>query len=484
MRIPAPVCAVLLALFPLLAAADAREDELFAPAEQARGKAEAVEAALLAPGAYGRGIGALERARRDYRGGADEAAVVPLLADAGAAFDAAARAAAEAQRTFAGALARREAAREAEAFRLAGGAWVRAESALTAAAQRLEKTDVEGALKRAGEAAGLYAEAELQAIKTGVLTAARARIVEMEGAGAARAAPKTAARARSLLAQAEAELDADRTRREAAAKLAGDAEREARHAMAVAAFVRATKEADTTPEDLVLEWEGTLGRAAAAAGAPAEFADGPRAAGDAVAAAVARLRQRADEQAVDLGERTRQAAALEEEIRELDARLAGASSEARSLSERLEARERSRAQFEQVEKAFPTDQAVVFRQGDSIIVRVHGLAFASGSSSLPPSAKPLLERLRDVVAVYPRAVFMVEGHTDSTGDSGANQRLSQSRAEAVRRYMVETLQVPEGRVTAVGFGDSRPIAKNESAEGRRQNRRIDLVIEPREQLAP
>lgn len=484
MRTRAPFRAALLALLPLLALADAAGDALFAPAEEARARAEAVEAALLAPGAYGQGVAALGRARRDYDGGGAEADVAPLLAEAGERFAAAGRAAAEAQRTFAGPLARREAAREAEAFRLATAAWAKAESMLASAAQRLEKTDVEGALKRAGEADRLYAAAELAAVKSQLLAAARSRVAEMDGAGAARGAPKTAARARDLLARAEAELDADRTRRDAAAKLAGEAEREARHAMALAAFAREAKDADMTTEDLVLEWEAALGRAAAAAGEPAAFADGPRAAGEAVAAAVAALRRRADEQAAELAERARQAAAQEEELRELDARLAGASSEARSLSERLEARERARARFEQVEKGFASDQAVVFRQGDAIIVRLHGLAFASGSSALPASAKTLLGKLGDVAAAYPRALFTVEGHTDSTGDSGANQRLSQARADSVRRYMVETLQVPAGRVGAVGYGDSRPIAKNESAEGRRQNRRIDLVIDPRETVAP
>ena len=124
---------------------------------------------------------------------------------------------------------------------------------------------------------------------------------------------------------------------------------------------------------------------------------------------------------------------------------------------------------------------MVFRQGDDIIVRVQGLAFAPGSAKLTASANPMLEKLRDVVAIYPRALYAVEGHTDSTGDSAANQRLSQSRADAVRNYMVERLQVSPGRVTAIGYGDSRPIAKNESEEGRRQNRRIDLVITPQDE---
>lgn len=476
MRIPARLVALLLVAMPLPSLADAREDELIQPAVQAREQAEAAEAALLAPGAYGQGIAALERARRDYQGGAKEAAVTSRLDLALQNLQLAARNAGEARRAFEGPLAKREAARNAEAFRLAGPAWVKAETQLGSAAQRLEKGDAEGALKRAAEAGQLYDAAELQAIKAALLTEARTLVAGLGPAATDRLAPKTTAHARALLGQAEAALDADRSRTDAARELAAAAIAESRHALALAAYLGAAREGETTPEDLVLAWESGLGRAAAAAGASADLSKGPLQATDGVVAAVAA-------QAGELGQRNRQVAALEDEIHELDSRLEGASSEARTLNERLQERERVRLQFEQVEKAFPPDQAVVFRQGEDIIVRVQGLAFAPGSAKLA-DADPVMERLRDVVSAYPRALFAIEGHTDSSGDSGANQRLSQARADAVRTYMIERLQVPAGRVTAIGYGDSRPIAKNESAEGRRMNRRIDLVISPREQAAP
>jgi outer membrane protein OmpA-like peptidoglycan-associated protein len=368
--------------------------------------------------------------------------------------------------------------------RLAGPVWVKAESALADAARRLEKADVEPALKRAEEAGALYSEAELQAIKGALLTEARSLVVGLGPAGTEKLAPKTTARARQLLGQAEAELDADRTRRDVAGKLAGEAATEARHALALAAWLRAAREADTTAEDMTLEWEHALTRVATAAGTGADLGAGPRKATDDVVAAVSALGERAGQLARDLQQRDRQIAALEEEIRELDRRLAGVSSEARSLTQRLEVRERARAQLVQLEKVFPTDQALVFRQGDTMIVRAQGLAFDSGSAQLAADAQPMLGKLREVVAIYPGARFTVEGHTDSSGDRGANQRLSQSRAEAVREFMVDDLKVAAGQVTAIGYGDSRPIAKNETAEGRRMNRRIDLVIAPRGEALP
>jgi outer membrane protein OmpA-like peptidoglycan-associated protein len=297
----------------------------------------------------------------------------------------------------------------------------------------------------------------------------------MEAAGSERFAPKTTARAQSLLQQAETALTQDRHKTEEPKRLAAEAGREARHAVALAAMLRENRERDTTPEDVALQWEETIARAAAAAGLTADFSNGPEEAGASVARDVEALRQKSEQQARDLAERERQVANLEEEIRELDTRLAGAS----TLTMRLEAREHQRQQFQQLEKLFTPGEAEVLRDSGRIIVRLKGLGFASGSAQLTPAAAGLMEKVRQAVEIFPPGEIAAEGHTDSVGDNAANQRLSQSRAEAVRTYMVEKLHVPPGRIRAIGYGDTRPIASNETSEGRRQNRRIDLVIAAR-----
>jgi len=70
----------------------------------------------------------------------------------------------------------------------------------------------------------------------------------------------------------------------------------------------------------------------------------------------------------------------------------------------------------------------------------------------------------------------VEGHTDSIGSEAYNQRLSERRAQAVRDYMIEN-GISPGRVATRGFGKSRPVASNETAEGRAQNRRVEIIAE-------
>jgi OOP family OmpA-OmpF porin len=75
------------------------------------------------------------------------------------------------------------------------------------------------------------------------------------------------------------------------------------------------------------------------------------------------------------------------------------------------------------------------------------------------------------------AAFVVQGYTDSRGSDALNQDLSQRRAEAVRAYLVRR-GVPSDRITAQGMGASNPIADNDTAEGRADNRRVELVVQP------
>lgn len=484
MKLPTIILSVL-ALLPLHPGhADEREQQLLAQAEVAREQAEAAEAVLLAPAGYGAGVAALDGARRSYQSGGNRNEVVRLAAEAANRFSAAARDATEARRIFATTLQKRAAAREAEAFRIATATWAQAEDALRGAARRLENGDTQRGLAGAAEAARLYDSAELQAIKATILTEARSQLAALRSARAERLAPRTSERAQSLLQQAEAELDADRSRSDVARRLAEDAAAVAANAVALAELQRDIRASKLSTEDLLLEWQDSLARSARAAGTHFDFAPGPRAATDALVAELASLRAGAEKQQRDLAECDDQVRALEEEIRELDSRLEGASNEARDASLRLAAKERAREQLQRLEALFTADEALVLRQGGDLILRLRGLTFASGSARLPATSAALMDKVGRALALYPSARVTVEGHTDSSGNSAANQRLSQARAEAVRDYLVQHLRVSGGQVSAIGYGDTRPIARNEDAAGRRENRRIDLVITPPPEALP
>jgi outer membrane protein OmpA-like peptidoglycan-associated protein len=89
-----------------------------------------------------------------------------------------------------------------------------------------------------------------------------------------------------------------------------------------------------------------------------------------------------------------------------------------------------------------------------------------------------MKRLETAVRLFPDAEITVTGHTDSFGSDSANFELSRRRAEAVRRYLIEVAKMPAFRISAVGYGETQPVASNATEEGRARNRRIDVFISP------
>jgi outer membrane protein OmpA-like peptidoglycan-associated protein len=106
------------------------------------------------------------------------------------------------------------------------------------------------------------------------------------------------------------------------------------------------------------------------------------------------------------------------------------------------------------------------------------LSFDSGQSAVAPEFRPLIQKVRDAADVFPRSLIVIEGHTDSFGSDEANLTLSRARAEAVGAFLTNELGVAAYRVRAMGFGETQPIANNETPQGRTRNRRIDVRIEP------
>lgn len=115
----------------------------------------------------------------------------------------------------------------------------------------------------------------------------------------------------------------------------------------------------------------------------------------------------------------------------------------------------------------------------TVITLSGGVLFASGKAELLPAAQLKLNSVADaLIQQDPDSKMVVEGHTDSQGGEAYNQDLSQRRAQTVRDYLVSR-GVAADRATAQGFGPSRAIADNKSAEGRANNRRVEIVVEPK-----
>ncbi len=104
------------------------------------------------------------------------------------------------------------------------------------------------------------------------------------------------------------------------------------------------------------------------------------------------------------------------------------------------------------------------------------LEFDVDSSDLRPEHYPEIQRVVEFLRQYPTANAVIEGHTDSDGSAGYNQALSERRARSVMRDLIERAGVRAGRLSSAGFGESRPIAANDTAAGKQRNRRVSAVV--------
>ena len=110
-----------------------------------------------------------------------------------------------------------------------------------------------------------------------------------------------------------------------------------------------------------------------------------------------------------------------------------------------------------------------------LVVNMSDVLFDSGQYTLRPLAREKLAKISGIVLAYPTLMLAVEGNTDSVGTEEFNQTLSEKRAESVRGYLTKQ-GVPESSTTAAGFGKTRPIASNDTSDGRQQNRRVELIV--------
>ncbi len=126
-------------------------------------------------------------------------------------------------------------------------------------------------------------------------------------------------------------------------------------------------------------------------------------------------------------------------------------------------------ELEQVAETKRTENGVLVNLDSAIL-------FDTGSAVLKPEAIDRLEKIGAIIAKYSDDRVRVEGHTDSTGTASANEALSLRRADAVKRVLLGR-GVADQQVTALGLGETRPVADNKTAAGRAKNRRVELHID-------
>ena len=134
------------------------------------------------------------------------------------------------------------------------------------------------------------------------------------------------------------------------------------------------------------------------------------------------------------------------------------------------------AKFSRVRDIFNVDEAEIFRQGSTLLVRLRGMNFEVGKSYILPQHYPILNKVQKAIRIFETQRTVIEGHTDSTGSDVHNKILSQQRADAVMSYLVNNGAIDNRNITAIGYGPDKPLTVNTTPQGRKTNRRIDVVL--------
>jgi OmpA-OmpF porin, OOP family len=453
------------------------------------------QADLLSPGHYAEAVENYAKAKDDFKKGRDTGEVRKKLADVEAAFKQIDNTLWSAKGIFDEVLKTREDALNARAPEFAIEDFNAAEDFLRAAGAAEETADQDMARDKANKAKAKFRDSELNAIKKSIMTPAHAALAAAEKAKADKAAPKSFGKAKTLLTLAEEILNSNRYAVSEATAKAEEAIYQAQHAVIITQLLQSKKFSE---EELILLYEEGFAKVATELGYNAAF-DQPFA--DIVttmANSVKSLKDEKQQLGRDLLEKQEQ---LESQKKTHDAKLAEAQKHIEELTSKTETnmalaqqkesalqqeldrkqaelllKQQKEAKIAKIRAMFLPEEVQVLLEENHLIIRVLSLSFPVGKAIIQPAYFGLLSRVQRGIREYPEAKIVIEGHTDSSGDERYNERLSTKRAEAVREYILSNMVLAADQIDAVGYGESRPVANNDTEEGRTQNRRIDVVL--------
>ncbi len=367
-------------------------------------------------------------------------------------------------------------------------------------------------LRRAQHCAIEFAEIEPQAFAAHFLVEVDRALNSAKQAGAKRYAPLTLSRAEMYYEKAIGALNANRNNLAKAKLERSRAKYEADHALAIANQIIPQANQEQSSEQTILNFEKQLQHLGEALEIQLRFSDGSdRAIADLIQATVdvklerqtaqekleqvnsafrevfneigISVPQGDDEQAyvsalsAEFGQLVRELDDSKRELRQYRARVSELRIEKETAETILSSKEAKERRFSQTRALFNSDEAIVLYNGSQdIVIRLRGLTFPSGVAQLSQKHDSLLAKITQALALYANAHIVVEGHTDNTGGAKLNIKLSEKRAKAVMEYLIESSGRPAGDFKAIGYGAEKPVANNQTDYGRKENRRIDVIL--------
>jgi len=481
--------------------AQQNKNTLFLEADKAMLNAKSMQADLLVPTEYNKGVENYKDAEKHYADKKGVEKIEESLVEAVNHFNRSADFSVSAKLVFANSLNARSDALSAGADKFAKEIWNEAEKTFNKAAEELEKGDRDDSYEYSTEAIEMYRKAELSSIKTDLLDETRVLLEKADDMKVDRNAPKTIKKAESLLAETEKELETNRYDMDYPRILAKQAKYEAMHAIFLDNTISEFDDRDMEMEDVILKYEAPLISIAEKMGFVAQFHEGIENAEQEIIKHVSELQKNNKMLMAENLEKgnailhlestvallKKQNLALNSEFNDeinkrtdvMKSQILEFENEKALLAAIIDKQTMLNHQFDEVYLIFDSTEASVFRSGDEIVVSMHGFGFETGKSEITPKNFDLLTKVQNAIKIFPNSNVIVEGYTDSFGGDASNLVLSQKRSDAVTQYLNANSDTPgNNKISSVGYGENNPVANNETAEGRKQNRRIDIKIQP------
>jgi outer membrane protein OmpA-like peptidoglycan-associated protein len=358
----------------------------------------------------------------------------------------------------------RNLARKAGAEKL-GKDYQKAEDDFLELTTAIENNNLEKAQKNKAKVTQAFDQLELRAIKSRYLDEVRSQLDLAEKEGAAKLAPKTFKVAKESLAAADAFITENRYQDDEIKEQADRAAFQANRLLQITRQAGLYK--NMAPEEIALGVERLLYKLAQKTSGDDLRNWSFEMQTELLAERIAAIREERDEMKAQIAE-------MEFDLEYLEKK----SQQEEAARKKLTAEKRFNEIFNEVQGYFKAEEAEVYKQGRQLVIRLKAIRFPVGKSFLMPENYALLSRVQKAIEAFDEPQVVVEGHTDSTGSREVNEKLSRERAEAVEEYLVANRTIDAKNIAAVGYGPGRPLAPNETREGRAINRRIDLIIKP------
>ena len=429
---------------------------------------------VLAPTWFAKAESSLSQAKKGLEKGEEVSKILDNIAEGQAQLQKAEEITRVTRTTLADVIKSRNLARQAGAAKL-GYDYTDAEQTFLSLTKSIERGDLTYAEKRKAPLAETFRSLELRAIKIETLGEVRRLIEQAKNNRVDKIAPRSFKIAQNKLSEADAFITQNPYEKEMMLQKANEALFMSQRLLQVAD--QSEKFKKMKPEEMTLWMEKTLYEITAKLAATDMRNQTYEIQVENIVGSIDALQK--DRQFMFDKVKT-----LQSEIETKNSQIAdleGKTREQQIVKERLAAEKKFNELFIEVQNLFSSDEAEVYKKGDSLVIRLRAIQFPVGKSVIMPDNYPLISKIQQSIRIFGEPEVIIEGHTDSTGSNEVNEHLSQQRSDSVRQYLLANKTLSYDRIVAVGYGSSKPLASNATEEGRAVNRRIDVIINPQVQ---